>query len=399
MINENTRMKIGFIVASITITVLFIASSTAIPFYASYQTLYNIPNNIISFSTVVYFIGNVFSLIFLSKISNYLGRKPTIRITLILSILGCLSFIYVNNGQLLLLGRLLQGICCGMTAGSIQAYIIDTSPENSNIGVIIATNMPLIGFSIGAINSGVIVDYNPSLISTVFLPIILILIICIILISLGKETVTPKKGVIKSIKPEISIPHNIRKYIPITIIATISTYSITGFYQSFSSIMSLMQFGTNSKLIAAIVYANIMAPQILGSSLINHFGNKKGQKYGIIGFTACLVIINISLIMSWIIPFIISSILTAIFCGLTFTATMNNLVEKTSQEDMAGVLSTSYLITDGGTALVNMMISIIITYTTLINVSLLYLVFVIISCILTLKLSKNLSTKKENRGI
>ena len=78
---------------------------------------------------------------------------------------------------------------------------------------------------------------------------------------------------------------------------------------------------------------------------------------------------------------------------------MNNLVEKTSQEDMAGVLSTSYLITDGGTALVNMMISIIITYTTLINVSLLYLVFVIISCILTLKLSKNLSTKKENRGI
>ncbi|WP_455644646.1 MFS transporter [Methanosphaera sp.] len=334
-------------------------------------------------STFIYFTGNVISLLFFARLSNYLGRKPVIITTIIFAIIGCISFVYVNGSNLFLIGRFLQGLSCGMSAGCIQTFILDTAPPNSNLGVIMSTNIPLIGFSIGALNSASIVDNNPSLISNIFILIIILLLICIFGILVSQETITRKSGVLSSIKPEVKVPNNIIRFIPISIIIFVSTYTISGFYQSFSSSMALLNFGFNSKLIAAVIYTSIIAPQIIGSTLINRLSIKDAQRYGIIGFTIALIFVNIALIKSYFTLFLTCNIIASLFCGLCFTSCMNNIVYRTKKEDMAGVLATTYIITDGGTALTNLLISGLVIHTTVSNVALIYLGFVIIACILT----------------
>ena len=389
MISSKTQKNLSFIAATLSMLMLCLASTAAIPFFATYQSLYNISNSILSLSTVLYFLGNVLSLIFLSRISNYLGRKPTLLLILFIGILGCGSFIFVNNGILLLIGRLLQGFSCGMAAGSILTYILETAPSN-NVGIITTSNISQIGFSIGALISGAIVDINPYMRNTVFSMIILMFVFSMILIIFSKETIKHKKGVLRSIKPEVKITEDIKRFIPLSIILLISIYSITGFYQSFSSSISLLEFHNSSKFLAAIIYASIVGPQIIGSTFISRFTIKESQRYGILGFTLSMILVNVALFNKWLILFILFNIIASLFFGLTFTATMDNLIQRTSHLDMPGVLSTAYIITDGGTALVNLIISVVISYTSLINVSLLYLLFIIISCILTFKITNKL---------
>jgi MFS family permease len=365
---EDLKRKIGFIGASITMILIYAASSSPIPLYAMYQSMFGITKNILSMSAVFYFLGTVISLLMFGRLSDYLGRHKTILITIILAILGCFSFIIINNSTIFLIGRLLQGLSCGLASSCVAAYIVDTASEDkSSLGAIVTSSATMIGLSIGVFGGSALVEINPNLISTIFIIWILTFIVSIVLIFSGKETVKPKKGALKSMKPQIKIPTNIKRFIPIAAAIFIGTWAVGGFYQAFSATMSIEQFGVSNKLLGAAIFASLMAPQIVGSSLVDKFKS----------FIICLK-------YSLVVPFLIFNIISAMFIGLSFTSIMNAMLENTSQTDRAGVLSTIYLISYGGTAIVNFTVGQIANNIPLLTIAIGYCIFVIITCIITL---------------
>ncbi|MBX7077298.1 MAG: MFS transporter [Methanobacteriaceae archaeon] len=382
---EDLKRKIGFIGASITMILIYAASSSPIPLYAMYQSMFGIIKNILSMSAVFYFIGTVISLLMFGRLSDYIGRHKTILITIILAILGCFNFIIINNATIFLIGRLLQGLSCGLASSCVAAYIVDTaSDDKSSLGAIVTSSATMIGLSIGVFGGSALVELNPNLISTIFVIWILTFIICALLIFSGKETVKPKKGAFKSMKPQIKVPTNIKRFIPIAAAIFIGTWAVGGFYQAFSATMSIEQFGVSNKLLGAAIFASLMAPQIVGSSLVDKFKSFNGERVGMVGFAISMVLIIVSLKYSLVVPFLIFNIISAMFIGLSFTSIMNAMLERTSQTDRAGVLSTIYLISYGGTAIVNLVVGQIANNIPLLTIAIGYCCFVIITCVITL---------------
>lgn len=391
MLNSFHGITKSFVIATLCMIALSMACSSPIPFFATFQGMYQISDSILSFSTVLYFIGNVCGLIFLSRISNYIGRRPTILITLTIIITGCISFYLLDNVFLLLLGRFLLGLGCGMSAGSIQSYILDTANPESNLGVIVSTNIPLIGFSIGSLISAFIVDLYPNMIKSVFLLLILFIIICMFLLSSAEETIIPKNGVLSSLKPEILVPSSIKVFIPLSMILLISTYSMTGFFQTFSSTMALMQFSDSTKILAALIYISLIAPQILGSFLISKINTKDAQCYGLIAFTLLMILVTIALAYRNLYLFIMFTVLASLSCGVCFTSCINNLVSRITQQQRSGTLSAIYIITDGGTAIVNMIVSFSVHYLSYLYVLYMYIMILILSSIIVFRIANRLS--------
>lgn len=382
---EDLKRKIGFIGASITMILIYAASSSPIPLYAMYQSMFGITKNILSMSAVFYFIGTVISLLMFGRLSDYIGRHKTILITIILAILGCFNFIIINNATIFLIGRLLQGLSCGLASSCVAAYIVDTaSDDKSSLGAIVTSSATMIGLSIGVFGGSALVELNPNLISTIFVIWILTFIICALLIFSGKETVKPKKGAFKSMKPQIKVPTNIKRFIPIAAAIFIGTWAVGGFYQAFSATMSIEQFGVSNKLLGVAIFASLMAPQIVGSSLVDKFKSFNGERVGMVGFAISMVLIIVSLKYSLVVPFLIFNIISAMFIGLSFTSIMNAMLERTSQTDRAGVLSTIYLISYGGTAIVNLVVGQIANNIPLLTIAIGYCCFVIITCVITL---------------
>lgn len=380
---EDFRLKLGFIGASLTMIFIYAASSSPIPLYATYQTMFGISKSIMSISAVFYFVGTVITLLIFGRISDYLGRRFVIVVTIILSILGCIMFLFLNNPFMFLFGRLLQGFSCGMASSCVAAYIVDTSSNSKGLGAIITSSATMVGLAIGSFGAGTLIGISADLISNIFWVLIFILIICAILILLGEETIKFKKGVVKSIKPEIKVPKNIRHLLPVATAIFVGTWAVGGFYQAFSSSIAVEQFGISNGLFAASIFASLMAPQIIGSSFVNKFNVVKAQRIGMFGFFVSFLLIILALNYKLMIIFLVANLFAAICIGLSFTSTLNNILDKSNIVDRAGVLSTVYMISYGGTAIPNFLVGQIANDFSLFQIALLYGVLVLIATIIT----------------
>lgn len=233
------RKQIGFISSIIVMVVVYAASSSPIPLYSNYQLLLSIKKASLSFTAVSYFLGTVISLLFFGRVSNYIGRHKTILITILTSIIGCLLFIYINSFEMFLIARFIQGLSCGLASSCVAAYMVDTTPNNSSkLSAIATSGCTMIGLTLGSFSSAILMNYN---INFVFTILIILLIISALLTISCEETITSKKGAVKSLKPYVEFPHEIRYLLLPASAIFIGTWAVGGFYQAFSSTIAIEQ--------------------------------------------------------------------------------------------------------------------------------------------------------------
>ena len=363
--------------------IIYAASSSPIPLYSNYQIILNLTKANLSTTAVTYFIGTVISLLFFGRISDYIGRRKSIIVTIIISVIGCLLFIFINSYYMFLFARLVQGLSCGLASSCVAAYMVDTTPQGSTkISAILTSGSTMIGLTLGSFGSAGLITLNSSLISLVYEIIIAVLLCCIILIVLSPETVEEKNGVLTVIRPHVEMPKNIKNFMIPAGAIFISTWAIGGFYQAFSSTIALTQFGVSNVLLAALIFSSLMAPQILGNTLIKYISTFKAQKLGMILFSIAMILIVQTFIQGNVILFVVLSLLSAIFIGISFASTMEIILSRITANQRAGVLSTIYLISYGGPAIINLIVGQIGNNFSLIEISIGYTLLVIIATVI-----------------
>ena len=381
-----SKRKIGFAASIITMIVVYAASSSPIPLYSAFQANLNIAKASLSLTAVAYFVGTVISLLFFGRVSNYIGRRKTILVTIFTAILGCLSFIYMGSFEIFLIARFIQGLSCGLASSCVAAYMVDTTPnESSTLSAIVTSGCTMIGLTLGSFSGAVLMNLN---LSAIFILIIILLIISAILIVLGEETVETQSGALSSIKPYIEFPREIRYLLIPASAIFIGTWAVGGFYQAFSSTIAIEQFGVQNAILAAAIFSSLMAPQILGNTLIKYINNVRAQRLGMVLFSITMILIVVSFEYKLVVLFLILSILAAIFIGISFASTMEIILSKILPEQRAGVLSTIYLISYGGPAIINLIVGQIGNNYTLIEITIGYTIFVIFTTFITIFFTK-----------
>ena len=389
-LNLNERWT-GFIGATCSLLVIYAASSAPIPLLNTYLQTLNLTSGDLSMTAVAYFFGCVISLLTFARVSNYLGRRPVALATLALAAIACLIFIYVQNASMLLTGRFVQGIASGLASSTITAYTVDNAPTSPKwLSAAVISGAPVVGLSAGAFGAGVIKEYSFGSMSLTYEIFIVLLAFCAMLIAVGPETVTRNKGVITSMVPQISIPRNIYYLLPAAISIFVGTWAIGGFYQAFSSTMAAELLNTNSIIVAAAVFACLMTPYAIGGWMSGRFNPDEAQCIGISSFFLCIMAVIYSLKVSIMIPFLIATVLAGISQGLGFTGSMRSLLDKTSQEDRAGLLSSIYLISYSGAAIPNLIVARLASGFSLFEIAVGYGLLVVLVCIIALfALSRN----------
>lgn len=392
-IKSKNRQKIGFYGAIITMIFVYVASSAPIPIYSLYQTTLSLTESNLSTTAVTYFLGTVISLLFFGKVSDFIGRQKSIIITIAIAIVGCLTFLYVNNYWMFLIARLLQGLACGLASSCVASYIVDSTPQGSSkLAAIATSSSTMIGLAVGVFSSALLLLLNQAYVNLTYVSIIILLVFCAILIIAGEETVKTKSVAIKMIKPTISIPNNVKPLMLCASAVFIGTWAVGGFYQAYSSTIAVDQFGIANPILSAAIFAFLMAPQILGNTLIKYIDTQKAQNIGMVSFTAFMFLITASMIYNNIILFLIFTILSAVAIGLAFASTMERILSNINENQRAGMLSSIYLISYGGPAIINFFVGQINNFN-LIEVTIGYLVIVLFATLITL-----LTCKKQPKS-
>lgn len=374
---ENKKRIIGFVGATISLFSVYVTAALPIPLYVFYQKSIGITNNYLSIASVVYFLGTVLALLIFARISDYLGRRLVILFIIFLSIIGCIIFIKLQNISMLIVGRFIQGFSCGMASSTATAYIIDTSSKKiSNIATIITGNIPMLGLAFGAIGSGMLKKYEIGSTATAFQIVIIFLLICSIFIMKGEETIYKSKGVFYSLVPKMKVPENIKPFLPTASAVFIGTWSIGGFYQAFSASMASEQFKTTDTIVAALIFTCLQFPSLFGGIIVGKLKEKNIQKIGMSWFFLSVVVVVFSLKSGNVVLFFIATISAGISWAISFTGSIKSILNKTEQQERTEVFSVIYLISYGGAAIPNLVVSYLADSFNLFQISIGYAVLV-----------------------
>lgn len=348
------RKRIGLLGGACSFAAIYAASSAPIPLYAVYRQIIGMSNTDLAMSSVLYFIGTVVALLFLARLSDYWGRRPVSVLTLLIAVLGCILFISVDSKIIFLIARLVQGLSCGMGSSCMASYIIDIAPPK--MGAVVASSAPMIGLAGGSLGSGMLVQYGTGSLYSIYLLIILLLIGCMVLTGVGIETIIPRIGSLKSLKPTITIPGSIRPLLPTASAIFVGTWAIGGFYQAFSASMASECLGTDNVVIAAAVFACLQGSNIFGSMTAKKLSAQKAQSIGMSFFLVSVAAVITALGKGFVLLFLIASTSAGVSWGLAYTGSLQSLLSNTAINDRAGVLSAIYIISYSGAAIPNLIV-------------------------------------------
>ncbi|WP_206537879.1 MFS transporter [Shewanella mangrovi] len=344
--------KASFWAAALSLAATFVASATPIPLYGTYQRVDGVSYFELSLSSVVYFVGAVTALLIFGRLSNHLGRRPVSIMAVVLAAMASASFLHVHDAAPLLIGRLLQGLACGLASTALAAWIVDcahTVPKWLAPAVISCG--PMTGLTIGGVISGVLVEYGPIPRQLPFYLVLVLLAVCVALILRGKETMPSAPGAIGSLKPRMGLPAKAKKFFPVAAVTFVSTWALGGFFQAFGPAMANEQLHSSNAVAAALVFASIMAPSTVGASIAGKMKATTAQFYGMISFAVFVGGLLLALQWGILVMFLIASVLAGIAQGMVLTGSIQTMVSSLEPKERANVLSVIYATSYTGAAI------------------------------------------------
>ena len=246
------RSRVAFIGAVGSLVAVFAASASPIPLCDVYRRADGFSHADLALTAVAYFVAVMAALLVLGRLSNHLGRRPVALAALAITAVGTLVLTEVHSVTPLILGRVIQGIGCGLASSAIAAFVVDSAPASPAwLASAVTTGSPMVGLTVGALGSGALAEYGPAPRTLAYLIAAGLLAACAALIAAGRETVARGAGAAASLRPQVRIPRAARRLLPAAAATFLATWALGGFYQAFGPSVVADQLGTTNTLIAA----------------------------------------------------------------------------------------------------------------------------------------------------
>ena len=168
------------------------ATNLQVPLYGTYAESAGFGNSLSAIAYSAYVTGLLPTLIFLGGISDRVGRKKVILISVLLLALATGLMIVYPTIYTLFVTRILQGIGVGFITGTGAAYLSHLMPQKSTQVAAYVSLATSLGFSSGALFTNIALWVNHSWVPFSYPTILILLLACIVLtVRLPEQPVSP----------------------------------------------------------------------------------------------------------------------------------------------------------------------------------------------------------------
>ena len=357
----DARARLSFVGAVGALVILYFASGSPISLYSMWQEELGMSHAQLSMVSMWYLLGTVIPLLFLPRISDHLGRRPATIIILMVAVCGAVTFAMISNPEMIMAGRLIQGIASGLGSSTVAAYVVDLSSDLPRwVGPTITSSAPTLGLSTGAFVSGGLMTYTSVSSASYFEAVAVLIVVIAVIVVFARETMPRKPGLVRSLVPRITLPKGCGRLYAACTMLFIGTWAVGGFSQSFSASIVTEQFGVHNQFIAAAVFTSLLLPNVVGSFFSNRFETRQAQRWGMGIFLVMMVMMYVSLAyLDSLLLFCVFSVVAGIGQGIGFTAGVTALLSRAGKELRAGTFSTIYLTSYGGAAIPNFVVGLL----------------------------------------
>lgn len=231
------------------------ASSAPTPLYHFYQQSLGLSPFLVTVIFAIYAFSVLGAFLTVSTLSDYVGRRPMIFVSLVLSALSLVIFITAGSAGALILARAVQGAAIGIALTTLGATIVDTDLRN---GAVYNSVTSFIGLMIGSLLAGTLVAFAPLPGQLVYIVLLAVTLLEAAMLLLLPETAARHPGALASLKPHVNIPAAARPVVVRLLPLNIAAWALSGFYLSLMPTLVAVTTGIASPFVGAAAVSVLM---------------------------------------------------------------------------------------------------------------------------------------------
>jgi MFS family permease len=263
-----TREPRGFWLMAVALPMLMASSVAPSPVYVVYQEQWGFSAATLTLVYAVYMAPLVLALLTVGGLSDIIGRRPVVTISLLVQAMSMLVFVTASGVEGLVVARVLQGLATGAAMGAVTSGLFDLAPpRRRHLGALLNGIGPAIGIGIGASGSGLLVEFAPGPTVTVYLALAAVFVVLAVAAALRLEPATRPNGRRVSLWPRISIPVPARRGFLLLLPGVVASAAVGGLYNSLAGSLSVEVLGESSKAVGGFAIAVLQVAAVGTSAL------------------------------------------------------------------------------------------------------------------------------------
>jgi MFS family permease len=329
-----------YLLASITMSFLAGASAPT-PLYALYQAQWGFSPITVTIIFGIYAISVLTALLFVGRLSDYLGRRPVLIAATVAQAVTMVIFATASGVGDLVLARIIQGLATGAAVGAVGAGMIDLNKERGATANAVA---PAFGTATGAMLSGYLVQYLPAPTHLVYAVLSVIFVLQGIGVALMADTIAPAPGALASLKPQLSLPAAARGPLLLALPVLVASWALAGFYGSLGPMLVRGMLGVGSALLGGLALFVLAASAGLAVLVLQYRAPRTMMTLGASLLAAGVGVAVWSLPHHAIAAFFAGTSIAGMGFGGGFQGALRSIVPYAAPHERAGVLSIVFVV-------------------------------------------------------
>jgi MFS family permease len=324
------------------LAISFLAGSSApTPLYAIYQARWGFSPIMTTVVFGIYAIAVLGSLLTIGRLSDHVGRRPVLIAATSIQVVTMLLFASAQGLSSLVAARVVQGLSTGAALGAIGAGLVDLDRAKGTLANSVA---PMLGTASGALLSGLLVQYLPLPDKLVYGMLLAVFVAQAVGIVLMPEPSQRRPGALASLKPQFSLPAELRSAMLVAAPLLVASWAFVGFYGSLGPALVKRLFGHGSVLLGGLTLFLMASSGAVAVLLLRAKSGREMMLTGAGALFTGVVLTLLALPLGSPAVFFLGTVVAGAGFGTSFQGAIRNLVPSAPVHARAGVLSVIFLI-------------------------------------------------------
>jgi MFS family permease len=348
--------RVGFwVVATAFLTVMAFATVPT-PLYAIYQQVDGLEPLEITAVFGAFAVGVMASLYLAGHLSDSLGRRPMILVSVLLEIVSALVFLQSTALWVLLVARLVCGLGVGTLAATATAHLSElrlaARPENGpGAAGTVASFVNIGGLALGALAGGALAKVADRPLYTPYLVFLVLLVMAAVAVALVPETVVRAEERPAYRPQRVAVPPAARATFAAAAAAAFAAFAVFGLFTSLAPTFLVTVFGQRDHLVAGMVVFGVFGAAALTQVVAGGWPLARQLNYGAAATAAGLAAVVAGALIPSQPAFVAGGVVAGAGVGLVFKSALVLAGRLAPAERRGEVLAAIFLVSYAGITL------------------------------------------------
>lgn len=324
---------------------LYLAAGAPVPLLVYYQQQWHFEGPALAWAFAVYAAGFLAALLTVGSLSDHLGRRPVLLGALLIQLAALTGFLAADDIAVVIGARVVQGFATGAATSTFAAALVELAPAHrKKLGTILGSVGMAGGLAVGALMSGIAIEFAPEPAGLIFIVLAAITVAGIGVVALTGDSGQRTRGALRSLLPQAAVPQGVKREFVGAAPAIAAAWMVGGLSLGLAPTIIRTVFQLDSGLLNG--FSSFIGPAsaaVAGLALAGTAA-RKGLMIGIIAAAAGMAWMVAGIAGNSLGVMIAGQVIGGLGFGAAFTAALRLIIPLAPAHQKGGVVASLYIV-------------------------------------------------------